>query len=54
MKLADKFKVLSEQQNAEIVEYIQMACPTAFRDYDERVQLLVDNLDIITFKQLLE
>jgi hypothetical protein len=54
MRLADKFKVLSEQQNAEIVGYIQAVCPTAFREMEERVQLLVDNLDIITFKQLLE
>jgi hypothetical protein len=30
MKLADKFKVLTPQQNAEIVDFIQAICPAAF------------------------
>lgn len=54
MKLADKFKVLSPSQNEEIVRYIQAICPPAFRELDEKVQLLVDNMDIITFKQIIE
>jgi hypothetical protein len=54
MKLADKFKILSPHQNAQIVDYIQAICPTAFREQGDKVQVLVDNMDIITFKQLLE
>jgi hypothetical protein len=54
MRLADKFKVLSPSQNNEVVEYIQVCCPTAFKEQDEKVQIVVDNMDIITFKQIME
>jgi hypothetical protein len=52
--LADKFRFFSPSQNKELVEYIQSVCPTAFREYEERVQIVVDNMDIITFKQVLQ
>ena len=54
MMLADKFRTLPASINAKIVEHIQLTCPTAFKDIDDRVQILVDNMDIITFKQLME
>ena len=54
MKLADKFKKFSEVQNKELVEYIQYVCPTAFREQDGLVQIVVDNMDIITFRQVMK
>jgi len=54
MKLADKFKTLTSSQNNEVVDFIKERCPTAFRDQEERVQIIVDNMDIITFKQIME
>ena len=53
MRLVDKFKEFSPQQNKELVEYIQSVCPTAFRQLETQVQIVVDNMDIITFKQIM-
>ncbi len=54
MKFADKFKMLSAHENGLIVQYIKTVCPTAFREEEERAQILVDNMDVITFKQIIE
>ena len=54
MKLADAFKNFSPEQNKILVEFIQSVCPTAFRMDEEKAQIIVDNIDIITFKQIME
>ena len=53
MRLADAFKNFSPEKNKTLVEYIKSVCPAAFR-MEERAQIVVDNIDIITFKQIME
>ena len=54
MKLADKFKTFTPSQNLDLVDFIQQTCPAALKEVDNRLQILVDNIDIITFKQIVE
>jgi len=54
IKLADFFRVFSPEQNKLLVEYIQGVCSTAFRVVEEKAQIVVDNIDIITFKQIMQ
>ena len=54
IKLADFFRVFSPEQNKLLVEYIQGVCLTAFRVVEEKAQIVVDNIDIITFKQIMQ
>jgi len=34
MKLTEKFKTFSPSQNLELVEYIKICCPAAYRELD--------------------
>jgi hypothetical protein len=54
MRLANRFKSFEPSQNKLLVDYIQAVCPTAFREVDDKVQIVVENMDIITFKQIME
>ena len=54
MKLVDRFKAFTPSQNLDLVDFIQSTCPTAIKEVENRVQILVDNMDIITFKQIVE
>ena len=45
---------MSEKQNLAVVEYMRVACPIAIQEQEDSLQIYVDNMDVITFKQLLE
>lgn len=53
MKFYEKLKHLSPQAIGQVVTEVQTRCPSAFKEVgDDNAQLLVDNMDVKTFREV--
>lgn len=55
MKLAEQLREFPEQNLQYVVDFICEICPAAFQEIeDDKVQIIVSNMDVITFRQVME
>jgi hypothetical protein len=55
VRFAEKLRKMTPDQLGEVTSMLQRVCPPAFQEVDdEKAQILVDNIDIVSFRELMD